>query len=199
MEKPALTTQPLHPIIQNRWSTRAFQADHIPSAATLHTLLEAAHWAPSCMNEQPWRYLITCKDQHPDNWQSLWSCLTAGNQSWASHAPVLIVACADTVFAASGQPNPWAAYDTGASVQNLALQATALGLSSHCMGGFDSEKLKSTFALPETVNPLAVIAVGYPATDDSHLPESVQEKQRAPRQRKPLTSCCHWGQWQNQD
>lgn len=191
--KPATTTQNLHLIIQNRWSPRAFATDKPVSDSDLLALLEAAHWAPSCMNEQPWRFLVCNRNTHPASWQKLLSCLMAKNQLWATHAPVLILASAAQQFANSDKTNGWAAYDTGAAVQNLALQATALGLSTHSMGGFDSAQVISQFALPETIKPLAVIAVGYQA-DVSVLPDEFQEKELATRQRHPLETRVQFGE-----
>jgi nitroreductase len=190
--KAAITTQNLDPIIQNRWSPRAFQADKSVSGADLTALLEAAHWAPSCMNEQPWRFIVCDKTTHPDSWEKLLNCLMAKNQLWASQAPVLILASAAQHFSNSDKANAWAAYDTGAAVQNLALQATALGLSTHSMGGFDSALVISQFGLSETVKPLAVIAVGYQA-DVSVLAEEFQEKELATRQRHPLETRVQFG------
>lgn len=191
--KPALTTQNLHPIIQNRWSPRAFQADKAVSDADLLAVLEAAHWAPSCMNEQPWRFLVCNKTTHPASWEKMLSCLMAKNQLWASNAPVLILASAARQFANSDKNNGWSAYDTGAAVQNLVLQATALGLSTHSMGGFDAEQVMSQFNLTESIKPLAVIAVGYQAEAEI-LAEEFQDKERASRQRHPLETRVQFGE-----
>ena len=193
INKAAITTQTLHPIIQNRWSPRAFQADKAVSAADLLAVLEAAHWAPSCMNEQPWRFLVCNKNTHPTSWEKMLSCLMPKNQLWAGNAPVLILASAARQFANSDKNNGWAAYDTGAAVQNLVLQATALGLSSHSMGGFDTEQVISQFSLPDSIKPLAVIALGYQAEAEI-LAEEFQEKEHASRQRLPLETRVQFGE-----
>ncbi len=192
--KPAPTTQPLADNIQQRWSPRAFDPARAISEDSLTALMEAAHWAPSCMNEQPWRYLLADKHRHPDSWQRLLGCLVEKNQLWAQQAPLLILAASVTHFNNSDKTNPWAAYDTGASAQNLALQATALGLVTHSMGGFDKTKLQQQFALPADIIPWAVIAVGYQASADS-LNDEFRQKELAERQRSALASRFYLGSW----
>ena len=191
--KPAITTQNLHAIIQNRWSPRAFRSDKAVADADLLAILEAAHWAPSCMNEQPWRFLVCNKNTHPASWEKLLSCLMPKNQLWAANAPVLILASAARQFANSDKNNGWAAYDTGAAVQNMVLQATSLGLSTHSMGGFDAEQVVNQFSLSDSLKPLAIIAVGYQAEAEI-LAEEFQEKERASRQRHPLETRVQFGE-----
>ena len=196
MIKKATTTYPVHEYIQNRWSPRAFDANKTIADSLLMSVLEAAHWAPSCMNEQPWRYLVCVKAQQPEAWQTLLNCLGEKNQQWAVNAPILILAVAMDYFNNTDKLNRWAAYDTGASCLNLCLQATALGLVTHQIGGFDIATTRSAFALPINVTPMSVIALGYQA-EASLLPELLQEKELADRQRAPINQRFWFGNWQS--
>lgn len=193
--KPALTSQALHPIIQNRWSPRAFDTNQAIDQSSLTALLEAAQWAPSCMNEQPWRFIVCLKDQHPQAWARLLACIAEKNQPWAANAPLLIAAIAINHFNHNQQPNRWAAYDTGAACLNLSLQATALGLVCHQMGGFDQAKLAQDFDLPKDCTPMTVIAVGYQAEADC-LNAEFQQRELADRSRAALEQRFYFGRWQ---
>ena len=196
LNKPAVTTEKLDNIIQNRWSPRAFSEQAL-SAATITALLEAAQWAPSCMNEQPWRFIVCHKADQPEAWQNLLTCLVEKNQQWAQHAPLLVLAVAANNFTQNGKPNAWAAYDTGAASLSLSLQATALGLVSHQMGGFVAEQCRSRFNLPADTTPLAVIALGYQA-DPEQLSEEFKSRELAERSRAALAERFYWGGWELQ-
>lgn len=194
INKPAITSEKIHPIIENRWSPRAFDPSRPLDQNTLTALLEAARWAPSCMNEQPWRFVVCAKAEHGDAWESLLGCLAEKNQQWAQHAPVLLLAVAMQQFSRNQNPNRWAEYDTGASSMALTLQATALGLVSHQMGGFDVERCRDKFNLPEQCTPMAVIAVGYQAEADA-LDDELREREHAERNRAELTQRFYFGRW----
>ena len=181
--KAAVTRYPVHPLIRERWSPRAFAGRQV-DRETLGSLLEAARWTASCFNEQPWIFVVARKEDGPAFEQVL-RCLTPGNQTWAQRAPVLLVSLARTTFASNGQPNRHALHDVGAATAQLTLQATALGLAAHPMAGIDRDCIRAEFALPDDVEPVAGIAVGWPG-DPETLPERLREREQAPRERKSL-------------
>ncbi len=145
IEKKSTTQVPIHELLARRWSGRAYDAQHPVQAAALIALLEAARWAPSCYGDEPWRFLVCDKHADAAAWQAALDCLAAGNQSWAQNAPILILASAATRLR-NGSPNRWGGYDTGAAMMSLCLQATALGLMCHQMGGFDAKKSGGGFS-----------------------------------------------------
>jgi nitroreductase len=197
MQKPAITQQPVHDVIANRWSGRAYDATKSVSKEQVISLLEAARWAPSCFGDEPWRYVVSNKGDNLPAWQAAFDCLVPGNQGWAVNAPVLLLICADTLFRHNDKPNKWAAYDTGAATENLCLQATALGLMAHQMGGFDAEKARQTVKVPERYQILAMVTVGYQAAVDN-LADDVKERELSARSRKPLGELFFDGSWDNQ-
>lgn len=184
MRKPAPTAVPIHELVRERWSPVAF-ADRTVEKEKLLALLEAARWAPSSFNEQPWAFLVATKENQTE-FQRLLGCLVEGNQAWAQYAPVLMISLAKLHFAHNGKPNRHAFHDVGLAAENLALQAVALGLQAHQMAGIEVEKIREHYAVPEGWEPVAGIAIGYPAEEFSHLPETLQQRQRAARSRKPL-------------
>jgi nitroreductase len=194
--KPATTQQPIHDIIANRWSGRAYDASKPVSKQQIISLLEAARWAPSCFGDEPWRYVVCNKADNMQAWQAAFDCLVPGNQGWAVNAPVLLLICADTVFRANGKPNKWAPYDTGAATENLCLQAAASDLMAHQMGGFDADKARATFKVPERFQILPMVTVGYQAPAES-LSDEVKERELAARNRQPLGELFFDGAWGN--
>lgn len=180
--KHAPTSFPVQETIRKRWSPRAF-ASYPVAPETLQQAFEAASWAPSAMNEQPWRYIYA---HHADQeaFAKMVDCLLPGNQPWAQHAPVLILALAKTQFD-NGTPNGAAIHDLGMANANLILEATALGLHGHFMGGFDRAKAQATFQLPDDLQPVVMIALGY-IGDAAQLEEPFLSREKAPRQRKAL-------------
>ncbi len=194
IEKLAETKHPIHDLLRRRWSPRAF-ADRAVEPEKLRILLEAARWAPSSFNEQPWSFIVATHENRVE-YERLLSCLVEGNQRWAKTAPVLMLSVAKLAFERTGKPNRHAFHDVGLAVENLVIQATALGLIVHQMAGFDVEKAREQFQIPEGVEPVAAIALGYPG-DLENLPEPLRERERAPRTRKPLEEFVfsgHWGQ-----
>ena len=161
--KPATTSVKVHDIIQDRWSPRAFDANQLVTHEDLLALLEAARWAPSCFNDQPWRFVVCNKATDEISWQAALDVVVEKNRQWAKNAPLLILAVAMENFNHNGQANRWAMYDTGAASANLCIQATALGLIVHQMGGFDAKKAREVFNLPDDCMPMAMLAVGYQA------------------------------------
>lgn len=192
--KNAITSVKIHELIQNRWSPRAFDPNKEVSDDDLLALLEAARWAPSCFNDQPWRYIVCVKAKDENNWQNALTILAEKNQLWAKNAPILMLAVAMESFNHNGKPNRWAMYDTGAASVSLCLQATALGLAVHQMGGFDAEKAREIFDLPEDCQPMAMMAVGFQADADS-LPDDFREAELATRSRVPLEQRFYFGKW----
>src|SRR5256884_347845 len=159
MEKPAETKYPVEEILRRRWSPRAF-SDRTVEPEKLQSLFEAARWAPSSFNEQPWSFIVTTR-QDPEDHAQLLSCLVQGNQKWARLAPVLMVSVAKLNFEKTGAPNRHAFHDVGLAVGNLLVEATALGLVVHQMAGFSVDKVREVYEVPEGFEPVAAIAVGY--------------------------------------
>jgi nitroreductase len=185
---------PIHPLLAERRSLRAFSARPV-EPDILGSLLEAARWAPSCANEQPWSFIVAVKDDKP-NFDRLLSCLIEFNREWAQHAPVLILSIARMIFQSTGKPNRHAFHDVGLATAALTLQATASGLVGHQMAGFDVEKARREFSIPQDHKPVAVSAIGHPG-NPADLPEKLRQKELAPRHRKPLSDFVFergWGQ-----
>jgi nitroreductase len=180
MDKPANTDLPIHELLKKRWSPRAF-SDRPVSDSDLRLLLEAARWAPSAMNEQPWR-LIVARRENREEFDRLAACLAPANRVWAQHASVLIAVVARETYRRNGKPNPHAWHDTGQAIAHITVQATALGLAVHQMGGFDSDAVRSTYGVPEGFSPVSVVAIGYGGEPDQ-LPDELAQRERAARTR----------------
>jgi nitroreductase len=185
IDKPALTATPIHDVLARRWSGRAYDIHKPVSREQLLALLEAARWAPSCFGDQPWRYLVWDRHRDPVAWQKAFECLGEWNQNWVKNAPLLLLATADSHFQKNAKPNRWGQYDTGAASENICLQAVALGLMAHQMGGFDLDKTRKTFNIPDAFTPMAMIAVGYPGAPDM-LNDELKTQELAARERHPL-------------
>jgi nitroreductase len=183
MEKLADTHAPIHELIRQRWSPRAF-AEQLVEPDKLLTLFEAARWAASASNEQPWAFLVATQAD-AKNYEDMLGVLVDFNRSWANKAPVLILTLAHTQFEKDGRPNRHAFYDLGQAADNLSLQATALGLATHPMAGFNVEAARERFGVPAGWEPVSVIALGYPG-DPGSLSEKLREREFAQRKRKPL-------------
>ena len=169
-------------LIRRRWSPRAYSNKEV-TAAELKRLFEAARWAASSSNEQPWRFLVGRRGD--ETYQKIFNALVEGNQSWAKSAPVLVLSVAKKTFTSNGKPNAYGMHDTGAASATLALQATADGLHTHSMAGFDREQARASFAIPSDYEIGAVTAIGY-FGDPTSLPEHLHKMEVSPRQRKPL-------------
>jgi nitroreductase len=172
----------VHDTILHRWSPRAF-SDKEVTAAELKKLFEAARWTASSSNEQPWRFLVGRRGD--ETYQKIFNSLVEFNQSWVKSAPVLVLSVAKKTFTAKGSPNRHNLHDTGAASASLAIQATADGLHTHSMAGFDPEQVRASFAIPSDYDIGAVTAIGYFGDPDS-LPEHLHKMEVSPRQRKPL-------------
>jgi nitroreductase len=169
-------------LIRQRWSPRVYADKEVP-AAELKKLFEAARWAASSSNEQPWRFLVGRRGD--ETYKKIFNSLVEFNQSWAKSAPVLVLSVAKKTFTQKGTPNAYGMHDTGAATANLALQATALGLHTHSMAGYDKEQARASFAIPSDYEMGAVTAIGY-FGDPAGLPDHLQKMEVSPRQRKPL-------------
>ena len=192
--RKAVTSVPIHELLEKRWSPRAFDAKRSVSREQLAALLEAARWAPSCNGDEPWRYLIWDRARDPDGWQKAYDCLSENNKKWVKNVPLLLLSCAGSIFGHSGKPNRYGQHDTGAASVCLALQGAALGLAVHQMGGYDATKARAAFDIPPEYTPMAMIAVGYQASPDVLDPET-REKELKARARKPLDKHFFEGGW----
>lgn len=181
----------INPIIAHRWSPRAF-SDKAVSSEDLTKIFDAARWAASSYNEQPWRFLVGRKGDA--TYKKIFDTLIEFNQGWAKSAPVLVLSAAKKTFSHNQSPNNYGIHDTGAATATLTLQATALGLHSHGMAGFDAAKARDAFKIPEDFEIGAVTALGY-LGDTATLPEGLQAQETAPRTRKPLAEVVfsEWG------
>lgn len=196
IRKEARSRAPIHELIAQRWSPRAFDPDRHVTMAQLLTLSEAARWAPSCFGDQPWRFVFCDRRSDESLWASVLACLTEKNRRWACNAPVLICAAAAEQFSHNGQSNRWAQYDTGAATEHICLQATALGLVAHQMGGFDAAAVRSALGVPEAFVPMAMIAIGYQG-DIDHLHPDFHAAETGPRRRDELGTHFFLGRWGN--
>jgi nitroreductase len=192
MQKPAPSDFPVHPLIRDRWSPRAFTDKPIPPEA-LRSLFEAARWAPSSNNEQPWAYLVATKDDQA-NFDKVLGTLVEFNADWAKNASAIAIAVVKLAFAKNDAPNRNAQYDTGAATALLSVEATARGLAVHQMAGFDPEKARQAFGIPAGWEAISAMAIGYPGNPDS-LPQRLKDRELAPRTRKPIREFVMTGSW----
>lgn len=184
----------IHPLIKKRWSPRAFFNRSVEKEKLLQ-LFEAARWAPSSYNEQPWRFIVATKE-NPAAFGLLFDCLTEKNQRWAVSAPVLMLSIAKTHFERNGKPNRHAYHDVGLAMGNLLTQATSMGLYVHQIAGFSTERARELLQIPEGYEPVAMIAIGY-LGNFRQLPEDLQEREQAPRKRKELNDIVFSEMWGN--
>lgn len=185
MIKKAETSVEINSVIANRWSPRSFDKNKHLTQEQITQLLEAARWAPSSMNEQPWRFLVANRNGNSTEFQQMFDCLAEGNQLWCKNVNTLILAVAYQKFS-NGDFNASAQFDTGLAVENLILQAVSMGLAAHPMGGFDKPKLKEILQLSDDYTLLAIIAVGYQAEPDKLDDAALVRREKAPRSRKEI-------------
>ena len=193
MDKPAFTNIDIIEPIRKRWSPRAFSDKKIDNNL-LEKLFEAVRWAPSSMNEQPWNF-ISVRNSDKENFKEIIDSLMDTNKVWAAKVPLLIISIAKKFYSRNNSENKVAIYDLGQAVAYLSLQATAEGLFVHQMGGFDKNKLKDSFSLPDGYEPVTVIAVGYPGNPDT-LPDKLKEREFAERKRKPQKEFVFESEWE---
>lgn len=194
MDPNAASDFPLCPLLAQRYSPRAFAPKPIEKEK-LRRIFEAARWSASCSNEQPWRFIVGI--QGADNtYERILHVLTESNQRWAHSAPALVLVCATTTFTMSGKPNKWHLYDAGQAAVHMTVQAMHEGIYLHQMAGFDAEKARSEFSIPDNAVPASAIAMGYPG-DANTLPEDLRRRELQPRTRKPIGETLFSGRWGN--
>ncbi len=182
----------IHELIRGRWSSRSYDPDRPVAPEMVELLLEAARWAPSSRNAQPWRYIVF--DQRDEKaLEKARACLDSGNQLWASRAPLLLLAIAKTVRA-SGQINATAYHDLGLANENVLLQAISMGLHCRPMRGFDREGARMAFNIPPEFEPAVMIAVGYPG-NAVDLPEEIRNRESTLRNRREIEAFAFLGAW----
>jgi nitroreductase len=192
--KHAAVDHAILPLIRERWSPRAYDARRPVPLETLWQLFEAARWAPSSRNEQPWRFILVRREEESETHARLVATLSAGNQAWAPSAPVLVVVAVKLV-AGDGAMNRHAYYDTGHAVALFTMQAQALGLGIRQMEGFDRPAATGIAGLPDDYEAAVVMAVGYPDTPDTLALEKHRAMEVAPRTRRPVTDFVFFGTW----
>lgn len=180
--KHAAANEEILPAMITRWSPRSFSIRKV-DPADLRRIFEAARWAPSSFNEQPWRFFVGMKGT--ETFKKIASVLGGFNQKWAPKAQVLILGVAKTRFSHNGSPNGYAFHDLGAAAAFITLQAAELGLATHQMAGFDQDGARKAFAIPEEYAIGSVMALGY-VGEPSELPPELAAQESAPRTRKPL-------------
>jgi nitroreductase len=194
LKKPAETSVPIHDIIGNRWSPRSFDSRPV-EREKLKALFEAARWAASSYNAQPWSYIVATKDD-PANFKKVLDCFVEFNQGWAKSAPAIALSVAQLNFATPDNkaPNRHAFHDVGQASANLALQANHLGLEIHQMAGILPDKAREIFGIPSGYEAVAGIAIGYPGDPDA-LPDGLRQRELDKRSRKALDSFVFTGKW----
>lgn len=190
--KHARPDYPVHELIAKRWSPYGFSR-RMPPAADLRSVFEAARWAASSYNEQPWRYLVATRHESEDHARLL-SCLVEANQAWAEAAPVLALGVAAADFQRNGEPNRSARHDLGTASAGLTFEAAARGLYVHQMAGIDPERVRKAFAVPAGFEPCTGLAIGYPAAADE-MSERLLERDRRPRDRRPQSDFVFGRSW----
>lgn len=179
-----MSQETFNEVVHDRKSGKNFDPTKKVTDEQLKKLIHAAHEAPSCYNDQPWRFLICNKATHNDAFQKVFSTLHEANQKWAGNASALIVVCAHQKFKRNGHDNRWGPYDSGAAAILMVLKATELGLLTHQMGGFDEKKITADFQIPHEFVPYSVLAVGHPAAHEN-----------LPRNREPIKEHFFDGAW----
>ncbi len=192
MKPLAKISYPIHELISKRWSPRAF-SDRPLDDQQLRSLFEAARWAPSSYNEQPWRFIYATRSD-PVAFDKIAASLSPGNQPWASRAPVLVIVVARTTFSGNERPNRHALYDVGAAVAMLSLQATALGLHIHQMAGFNEKQVLQAYQIKAPFEPVLILAIGYMG-DAASLPLELREREISARTRHEQSQFVFNGLW----
>jgi len=192
VRKQAHPAHPIHELLATRWSPYAFAERAVPDD-DLRSLFEAARWSASSYNEQPWRYIVATKADAA-NFERLLSCLVEPNQAWAKAAPVLALGCTSLNFVLNGKPNAAAVHDLGLASSSLTVEATARGLFVHQMIGILPDRAREVYRIPDGVQPLTALAIGY-AADPAALPEKYRERDLASRARKQLAEFVFGSEW----
>lgn len=191
--KRAAADRPILAAIAERFSPYAYDPRPVEREKLL-TCLEAARWAPSSYNEQPWTFILAERSNAAEFEQAL-DCLVEGNRPWAKNAGVLLLTIVNRLFSKNGKPNRAAEHDIGLAAGNLVLQATALGLAGHQMIGIEPAKIRAIYKIPDGHEPLTAIALGYAANVSPGTADPLAQRDLAPRSRKPLSDIVIRGGW----
>ena len=192
LKKPAQTTAPLHDLLRERWSPRAFQTKAV-SKTDLTAILEAGRWAASSNNGQPWRFIVATSDDGAGHAAAV-AGFNVRNQRWVKAAPVLIFTCARKAFEANGNANAHSWYDTGAAVALMTIEAEARGLKVHQCAGIEREHIRTTYGVPEEFDICSGFVIGHQGDADG-LPEELPGREKEPRARKPLAEIAFAGKF----
>jgi len=184
---------PILPQLTQRRSPRAYTSQPV-SAEVLQQLFTAAGSAASCFGEQPWRFIVGSKESSPEAFQKILGTLAEFNQGWAKNASAIALAVAKKTFSHDSNPNAWAKHDVGQAVATLAIQGVELGVQIHQMAGFSQDAARAAFQVPADYDLVSVFTIGYPGNVEA-LPEALQEREKAPRSRKPLGEIMFEGGW----
>ena len=195
MIKKASVTYPIHELIQNRWSPYRF-TDQAVSNEDLLSLFEAARWAPSSYNEQPWRYILATKRQ-PEEFKKILSCLLEGNQVWARHAYALVLASASLTHERNGKDNQAALYDLGASVAYLSLEAVSRGISVHQIIGINPDIARDIYKIPSDYRTLTAFAIGIVGAGDKETNDMYAERDNTARARNDISKFVYMAEWES--
>lgn len=182
----------LHPLLEGRFSTRAYDPGRPVPEEALRRCLEAARWAPSAYNAQPWRFVVADRFRDRESWERVFAQLIPINKRWCRNVPLFLVGIVDPLR--EGAPNPYAEYDLGQAVLSFCLQAVAEGLATRQMAGFDREGMQEVLQIPEPFYPKVTVAVGYPG-DPERLDPDLRERELAPRVRRPLSEIAFFGRF----
>ncbi|GBD99082.1 putative NAD(P)H nitroreductase [bacterium BMS3Abin07] len=186
------TDHPVLEIIASRWSPYSFDGRPVPDEDML-SIFEAARWAPSSYNEQPWHYIIAGKE-NKEEFETMLLCLVEANQLWAKNAPVLALGITRLSFIRNDKPNRAAIHDLGLASMNLVLEATARGIAVHQMIGIEPGRIRNVYNVPEGFEPVTGLAIGYAASPD-RMPEALRERDLTRRTRRPLKEFIFSGKW----
>lgn len=192
MSKRANPAHPILDLVADRWSPYGYDPRPMP-ATDLQSLFEAARWAASAFNEQPWRYLVAQREDE-EKFSALLSCLVDANRQWAQNASALVITVASLNYAHNGKPNGTAWHDVGLAAATLTAEATSRGLMVHQMAGILPDKARELFGIPDGFQAVTAMAIGY-AVDPATLPDELRERDTAPRQRRPLAETVFSGAW----
>ena len=185
MSRAAPTNHPITELLGRRWSPYTFDPHRTVSEGDLLALFEAARWAMSCFNAQPWRYIVAVRERDPVLWERVFGCLVEGNQGWTKFVPVLCLGIVQTQFEHNGKTNNWAAHDLGAASAFLTVEASARGIYVHQMGGILPDKVKEEFGLDDSQQAISALAIGY-LGEGTELDEKIAARDTLERQRKSL-------------
>lgn len=183
MKNPS--TYPIHQLLQSRWSPYVFDSEKAVAVDDLRSVFEAARWAMSAYNDQPWRYIVADRTRDPELWEKVLACLVEGNRPWAQYAPVLALGLVTPAFEKTGKPNPTALHDLGAASAFLTVEATARGLAVHQMSGILPNVVLESFGEVASLKPVTALAIGYAGVNDE-LDESIAKRDERTRERKSL-------------